>query len=45
MRLETELEKKTTMLMEVKKHLREAADREKQLKSLTSDPNVSVIYC
>lgn len=39
--LQAELEKKTTMLMEVKKHLKEAAEREKQLKSLSSDAQVA----
>ena len=40
-RLQAELEKKTAMLMEVKKHLREAVDRERHIKSLSTDPTVS----
>ena len=48
-RLQAELEKKTVMLMEVKKHLREAVDRERHIKSLSTDPTVSrvltTVYC
>lgn len=40
-KLQVELEKKTSMLMEVKRHLHEAAEREKQLKSLSADPQLS----
>lgn len=38
--LQAEVEKKTTMLMEVKRHLKEAAEREKELKNLSSDTQV-----
>ena len=43
-RLQVELEKKTSMLMEVRRHLHEAVEREKQLKSLSSDPQLSLKY-
>ena len=43
-RLQVELEKKTSMLMEVRRHLHEAAEREKQLKSLSADPQLSEKY-
>lgn len=38
--LQAEVEKKTTMLMEVKRHLKEAAEREKELKDISSDAQV-----
>ena len=38
--LQAEVDKKTAMLMEVKKHLKEAAEREKELKSIYADPQV-----
>lgn len=38
--LQAEVEKKTTMLMEVKRLLREAAERERELKSVTTDSQV-----
>ncbi len=38
--LQAEVEKKTTMLMEVKRLLREAAERERELKSLSTDTQV-----
>ena len=43
-RLQVELEKKTSMLMEVRRHLQEAVEREKQLKSLSADPQLSENY-
>ena len=43
-RLQVELEKKTSMLMEVRRHLHEAVEREKQLKSLSADPKLSEKY-
>ena len=43
-RLQVELEKKTSMLLEVRRHLREAVEREKQLKSLSADPQLSENY-
>lgn len=43
--LQAEVEKKTTMLMEVKKHLKEAAERERQLKDLTADSQVCDRVC
>ena len=43
-RLQVELEKKTSMLLEVRRHLREAVEREKQLKSLSTDPQLSENY-
>ena len=43
-RLQVELEKKTSMLMEVRRHLHEAVEREKQLKSLSADPKLSENY-
>lgn len=43
-KLQVELEKKTSMLMEVKRHLHDAAEREKQLKSLSADPQLSEKY-
>lgn len=39
--LQAEVEKKTTMLMEVKRHLKEAAEREKELKGISSDAQVN----
>lgn len=41
--LQAEVEKKTTMLLEVKRHLKEAAKREMELKALSSDAQVGVI--
>lgn len=41
--LQAELEKKTHMLLEVKKHLREAAEREQRLQEATQDPKVSCL--
>ena len=38
--LEAEVEKKNRMLLEVKKHLREAAEREQQLKTISDDAQV-----
>ena len=38
--LQAEVEKKTTMLIEVKRHLKEAAERERELKELSSDVQV-----
>ena len=38
--LQAELEKKTHMLFEVKKHLREAAEREQRLQEVSMDPKV-----
>ncbi len=38
--LQTELEKKTAMLMEVKRSLRETVDRERQIKELATDTEV-----
>ena len=43
-RLQVELEKKTSMLLEVRRHLREAIEREKLLKSLNADPQLSENY-
>ena len=43
-RLQVELEKKTSMLLEVRRHLREAVEREKLLKSLSTDPQLSENY-
>ena len=43
-RLQVELEKKTNMLMEVRRHLHEAVEREKQLKSLSADSQLSEKY-
>lgn len=43
-RLQVELEKKTSMLLEVRRHLREAVEREKLLKSLSADPQLSESY-
>ena len=40
--LQAEVEKKNRMLLEVKKHLREAAEREKQLKTVSHDSQVRV---
>ena len=40
--LQAELEKKTSMLMEVKKHLKEAALRERELKDISGDPQVAI---
>ena len=40
--LQAEVEKKNRMLLEVKKHLREAAEREKQLKTISHDSQVRV---
>ena len=40
--LQAEVEKKNRMLLEVKKHLREAAEREKQLKTISQDSQVRV---
>ncbi len=37
---QAEVEKKTAMLMEVKKHLREAAERERAFKTATGDSQV-----
>ena len=42
--LQADLEKKTAMLMEVKKLLKEAAEREKDLKTLSSDAQVKNHY-
>ena len=42
--LQAELEKKTSMLMEVKKHLKEAALRERELKDISGDPQVTIHY-
>ena len=39
-RLQAELEKKTAMLMEVKTHLREAAQREREITALANNPQV-----
>lgn len=39
--LQAEVEKKTAMLMEVKQHLKEAAERERELNSLSADAQVS----
>ena len=39
--LQAELEKKTHMLLEVKKHLREAAEREQRLQEVAQDPKVA----
>jgi len=41
--LQTEVEKKNRMLLEVKKHLREAAEREKQLKTISHDSQVGIM--
>ena len=41
--LQAEVEKKNRMLLEVKKHLREAAEREKQLKTISHDSQVGVM--
>ena len=41
--LQAEVEKKTSMLLEVKKHLKEAAKREMELKALSSDAQVGSI--
>lgn len=41
--LQAEVEKKTTMLMEVKRLLKEAAERERELKSLSADTQVLVM--
>ena len=41
-RLQAELEKKTAMLMEVKTHLREAAQREREITALTNNPQVYI---
>ena len=38
--LQAEVEKKNRMLLEVKKHLREAAEREQQLKTISGDSQV-----
>ena len=38
--LQAEVEKKNHMLLEVKKHLREAAEREQQLKTISDDAQV-----
>jgi len=38
--LQAEVEKKNRMLLEVKKHLREAAEREQQLKTISEDAQV-----
>ncbi len=38
--LQAEVEKKTAMLMEVKRHLKEAAERERELKQISTDPHV-----
>lgn len=38
--LQAELEKKTVMLMEVKRHLKEAAEREKEFKNISSEAQV-----
>lgn len=40
--LQAELEKKTHMLLEVKKHLRDAAEREQRLQEASLDPKVHV---
>ena len=37
---QAEVEKKTAMLMEVKRHLREAAERERAFKTATGDSQV-----
>ncbi len=42
-RLTVELEHKTAMLMEVKTSLREAVEREKQIKKLSGDTEVSLL--
>ena len=39
--LQAEVEKKTAMLMEVKRHLKEAAEREKEIKNISSDAQVT----
>ena len=41
--LQAEVEKKNRMLLEVKKHLREAAEREKQLKTISHDSQVGIM--
>ena len=41
--LQAEVEKKNRMLLEVKKHLREAAEREKQLKTISHDSQVGIV--
>lgn len=38
--LQAEVEKKNRMLLEVKKHLREAAEREQQLKTISDNAQV-----
>jgi SMC interacting uncharacterized protein involved in chromosome segregation len=38
--LQAEVEKKTVMLMEVKRHLKEAAERERELKNISSESQV-----
>ena len=43
-RFQVELEKKTSMLMEVRRHLHEAVEREKQLKSVSLDQQLSHKY-
>ena len=42
--LQAEVEKKNQMLSEVKKHLREAAERERQLMAMSQDSQVEC-YC
>ena len=41
--LQAEVEKKNRMLLEVKKHLKEAAEREKQLKTISHDSQVGIM--